>query len=177
MRRLRVDLSGLWRCVGQMGDPTARFMIDEEDGGMQETYRGKDLLEIASRHDLDTYAYGGRATEEFIVIGTPRSIRNLSRLMEEIDELRERLHDAQCAFEQNLDHWMNVNDGLIDMAGELTKLLKDAAVAMEGTNDQDLVTLARRIRAELHEKHLWVDQNVPHETFRASWSIYKPEDS
>ena len=74
---------------------------------MQETYRGKELLEIASRHDLDTYAHGGGETEEFIVIGAPQSIRNLSRLMDEIERLRELLQQAKDALQQASDHWMS----------------------------------------------------------------------
>ena len=143
---------------------------------MQETYRGKELLEIASRHALETYAHGGGTTEEFIVIGTPQSIRNLSRLMEEIGQLRDRLHEAGVTFERSLDHWLNVNDGLAAQAGELAKLLKDAAVAMEGTDDRNLTRIAKRIRTRFHEKHLWMNQDVPRGTSRESSSAGEPEE-
>ena len=124
MRRLQVDLSGLWHCVERMGDPVARFMIDEENGGMQAIYRGKELLEIATRHDLDTYAYVGGETETFMVIGAPQSIRNLSRLVDENERLRELLQQAKDALQQASDHWMSdtMMAVLDDLCMELNRL-------------------------------------------------------
>ncbi|HGY89652.1 MAG TPA: hypothetical protein ENK43_00620 [Planctomycetes bacterium] len=52
---------------------------------MKDDHRGPELIQIASRHGLDTYAFGG--DPEFIVIGSEKSIRNLGRLMDRLEDL------------------------------------------------------------------------------------------
>ena len=93
---IHVDLAGLWQCVKEMGAEPTDFTLNRHgEDDMQDDFRGEELFEIALRHGLDLHAFGG--DDEFVVIGSERSIRNLRRLIERMEhhgKLPEGAHDA-----------------------------------------------------------------------------------